>query len=167
MIRIGTPRLVLVKPHARHLPDFTAFKSSDRAARIGWEDPEYLAWREFASLAGHWQLYDCGPFVAEFPDGRPIGTFGGWMQGGAVEAELKWTLWSDEHEGQGLALEAASAARDWHLKVAGWTSAVSYIGPRNERSAALALRLGCEKEGQQAYPSGKTVDVWRHPMGAA
>ncbi|MBM1220314.1 GNAT family N-acetyltransferase [Ponticoccus sp. SC2-23] len=167
MIRIETQRLVLVQPHLRHLPAFTAFKASDRAARIGWDEPEYLAWREFTSIAGHWQLYDCGPFVAETPDGRPVGTFGGWLQAGAEEPELKWTLWSDDDEGRGLAQEAASAARDWHLGDAGWTSAVSYINPANTRSAALARRLGCEKDGQEVYPSGTTVDVWRHPVRAA
>ena len=51
----------------------------------------------------------------------------------------------------------------------GWTRAVSYIAPDNERSVALAMRLGATNEGPcPAYegPSAVPHDTWRHDLGA-
>jgi RimJ/RimL family protein N-acetyltransferase len=59
--------------------------------------------------------------------------------------------------------EAAAAARDHAIHVLNLPSLVSYIAPANQRSAALAARIGAVKD---SVLDG--WDVWRHhPKRAA
>ena len=64
----------------------------------------------------------------------------------APEIELGWTL-RREHWGRGLATEAARGALDYCFGTVGFERIVSVIDPDNERSLAVAWRLGMRQEG--------------------
>ena len=69
-----------------------------------------------------------------------------------------------EHaEGRGLALEAAVAVRSYAYASLGWPTVISLISPGNERSIALATRLGAWFETIYAHPSYGDLEVHRHP----
>lgn len=159
-----TERMRLVAPTAAHVPAFTAFMTSDRAAARGWACLPHEAWRAFAAVLGHHLLRGFGPFVAESrEDGRALGLFGPWQPGGQAEAEIKWMLWDAGDEGRGLASEAATATRDFAYRVLGWAGAVSYITADNLVSQSVATRLGAVQDGTWTTPRGTVVQVWRHP----
>ena len=168
MIALETQRMRLVMPAAAHIPAYTAFHASDRAAARGWQALPHEAWRNFAAILGHGLLRGFGPFVAEArDDGRPIGIFGPWRPEGQPENEIKWTLWSATDEGKGYAAEAARALLIHAFGPMGWPTAVSYIACGNLRSAALARRLGAVEDGTWTTPRGTEVRVFRHFPGAA
>lgn len=168
MTIIETPRLRLVAPVEAHIPAYTAFHTSDRAAARGWQAMPHEAWRNFAAILGHVQLRGFGPFVAETRDeGRPIGIFGPWRPDGQPENEIKWTLWSGADEGRGFAAEAARALLAHAFGPMGWQTAVSYISADNHRSATLARHLGARHEGIWTTPRGSDVQIWRHRPGGA
>jgi RimJ/RimL family protein N-acetyltransferase len=60
----------------------------------------------------------------------------------ADAAEIAWVV-SPEHQGRGLATEAATAMVDW-LYAAGVTQVVAHIHPDHTASAAVARRLGLQ-----------------------
>lgn len=163
---LETPRLRLVMPRAAHIAAHTAFLSSARAEALGWQAMPHDAWRNFAVFAGHHVLRGFGPLVAELrEDGRPVGIFGPWCPDGQPEPEVMWTIWSAEDEGKGLAHEAARAMLAYALGDLGWETTVSYIAHGNERSAALARRLGAVQDGTWVTPRGTEVRVFRHGRG--
>ena len=81
--------------------------------------------------------------------------------------EIGWTIWSTEAEGKGIAAEAARAAIDFAFRDLGWPTAVSYIAPGNERSIALAKRLGAVQDTTAPRPGDGSALVFRHPKPEA
>ena len=77
--------------------------------------------------------------------------------GAEGQPELGWTL-RPEHRGRGYATEAARAVRDWYEG----PPLVSLIQPANERSQAVARRLGARPERTIELPDGPHV-IWVHP----
>jgi RimJ/RimL family protein N-acetyltransferase len=91
-----------------------------------------------------------GPF---FPDTHP-------------EPELGWSLWDAADEGQGLAHEAAAAARDWFFATSGHRTAVSHTDPMNHRSHRLCERLGATIDPAALHPYGDEPTLtFRHHAG--
>ena len=81
--------------------------------------------------------------------------------------ELGW-LFLPEARGQGLATEAAAAARDHALRVFGLTDLVSYIDPSNAPSRRVAERLGARLDGSITDPgSDDWAEIWRHAPKSA
>ena len=164
---LDTPRLRLVPLAERHIPAYQTFLASPRAAERGWSALPHEAWRNFAAILGHGQLRGFGPWVAEArDDGRALGMFGPWWPDGQLEREVKWSVWPDADEGKGYAFEAAQAVLRHAFRAMGWKTAVSYIAFDNNRSAALALRLGAVQDGTWTTPRGTEVRVFRHPKAA-
>jgi RimJ/RimL family protein N-acetyltransferase len=62
------------------------------------------------------------------------------------EPELAYTL-DQPFWGQGLAVEAARAARDWAFARLGMSRLASFILPDNARSIRVAKKLGAVREG--------------------
>ena len=165
---IDTERMRLVAPAVRHIPAYTAFIGSDRAAARGWAGLPHEAWRSFAAIIGHHILRGFGPFVAEAKDdGRAVGIFGPWWPEGQPEFEIMWSVWQAEDEGKGFAFEAARAALTYAFSVLNWKTAVSYISFDNTRSANLAQRLGAKQDGTWITPRATEVQVFRHPAPEA
>jgi len=165
---IVTPRLHLVSLAERHIPAYQAFIASPRAAARGWTAMPHEAWRNFAAMLGHGLLRGFAPFALEArDDGRVLGLCGPWWPDGQKEREIKWHIWREADEGKGYAHEAARACLAHVFGTLGWQTAVSYIAPGNDRSEALALRLGAVQDGTWTTPRGSEVRVFRHPRGQA
>lgn len=164
---LTTERLVLRAPCASDFEAFGPFVMSGRARFVGGgaDKDAGQAWRILAIFAGHWHLRGYGIFVAEHrADGRPVGSAGPWFPGDWPEPELGWTIWDAKDEGRGYAREAVQAVRRHAYADLGWSTAVSYIDPRNDRSRTLARRLGCTLDADAVRPErDPALEVWRHP----
>jgi len=166
--RLETPRLVLRAPKSGDFETWAACAGSDRARYIGGPIDRNLAWRAFCHLTGHWVHRGYSMFVfADRETDAPLGMCGPWFPEGWPEPEIGWTVWAPEAEGKGFAFEAATAARDWAYSVLGWTTAISLIAVGNDRSAALARRMGCTLEDEYTHAQHGPMQVWRHPSRRA
>lgn len=160
---IETERLILRGPEPGDFPAFVAFYASERSAMNGGPMEYPAAWRAFATAIGHWSLRGYGMWsVVERASGALVGRVGLWNPGGWPEPELGWTLY-DGYEGRGLAQAAALAARRHAYETLGLGPLISVIEPDNQRSIALARRLGAEVEQDWTLPSGAPAQIWRHP----
>lgn len=161
---LTTDRLTLGPFAATHFDAFRQFAATDRATFLG--GPTINArdvWDSCMIHLGQWVARGYGAFFAtETATGHPCGRFSIWHPITFDEPELSWVVYND-FESKGYATEGASAVRDW-AKTQGMTRLCSYIAPENTRSVTLAQRLGCTLEGPRDTPSGKPVDVWRHPV---
>ncbi len=171
---LTTDRLILRAPAMGDWPHWRAFARSDRARYVGGPMTEGVAWRALGHMTGHWVHRGFGTFVFALRDApdTPLGAAGPWFPMGWPEHEIGWTLWSAQAEGRGLAFEAAQAARAHAYGPLGWQGAVSYIDPGNDRSVALARRLGAVEDPGAPVPDFPAdtppVRVFRHPgPGAA
>lgn len=168
MYRIDTPvletdRLVLRAPQLGDWEPLAGFLTSDRARYVGGPLSRDRAWRGFGHLVGHWVLRGYGMFFVT-PKGAQIaiGMVGPWFPEGWPEQEIGWSMFSAAAEGRGFAHEAAAAARTHVFADLGWKTAVSYIDPANDRSIALALRLGARFDPDAAKVAGEDAVVYRH-----
>lgn len=161
---LETERLRLRGPKASDFEAFADFVGSDRAAFVGGKVPRVQAWRAFGHLVGHWVLRGYSMFIiADKVSDAPLGMSGPWYPEGWPEPEIGWSMWDSASEGKGLALEAATAARDWAYQVLGWTTAISLIVDGNARSEALARRMGCLLEGEFIHEVYGKSRIFRHP----
>ena len=159
---IETERLVL-RPH--RLGDFPAmagFLASDASRFLGGPYDAERAWQAFAADVGAWELLGFGSWAAEEKAG---GAFVGQLSLNQPphfpEREIGWLLFSG-FEGRGFATEGARAVRAFAYGTLGWPTAVSYVNPDNDRSLAVARRLGCA-EDKTATPLFPWDLVFRHP----
>ncbi|WP_212525143.1 GNAT family N-acetyltransferase [Actibacterium sp. MT2.3-13A] len=166
---IETERLVLRAPKLSDFEPFLAFMQSDRARFVRRAEIDRdTGWRAFAHVAGMWMLRGYGSFIfSARDDDHPLGMAGPWHPITWPEREIGWALWAPEAEGNGLAFEAARAARDFARETLGWDAAVSYIDPQNARSIALAERLGAVLDPAAQTPGGEPCLTYRHPMTEA
>ncbi len=164
---LRTARLILRVPEAGDFRTLAPFVMSDRARFVGGGADKDIghAWRALAVIAGHWHLRGYGTFVlTDKATGTPVGSAGPWHPGNWPERELGWTIWTEEAEGRGYAFEAVTELRRHAYADLGWDTAVSYIDARNERSLALARRLGCTLDADaDRPPADEPLQVWRHP----
>ncbi len=163
---LTTERLTLRAPAASDWPSWRDFMASDRSAFIRPDDiDDARAWRAFGHVIGMWVLRGYGQFVYCLNGSdEPLGMCGPWHPVDWPEREIGWHVWTAEAEGKGYAFEAASAARDYAFGPLGWDTAVSYIDPANDRSIALALRLGAKRDTEAAFPHPEEPTlVYRHP----
>jgi len=119
------------------------------------------AWRQMAVFNGQWSLKGCGMWAVEHTQaGVLVGRVGLYGPPHWPALELGWLLGRDAW-GQGLAREAALAAKHWALDVLGCAQLISLIQPGNERSVRVAVALGARPDGWLAL-SGQQVQVFRH-----
>jgi ribosomal-protein-alanine N-acetyltransferase len=78
------------------------------------------------------------------------------------EPEIAWSVF-EPAEGRGIALEAALAARGYVYDVLGWPTVISCTTPDNDRSIALARRMGAERDGSFVSSAFGELLIWRHP----
>jgi RimJ/RimL family protein N-acetyltransferase len=161
-LRLRLPRLSDIEPSFR-------FWSSDRSALMGgpWSMDTLTA--ETQGLLDQWQTHGFSLFtVTRHGSDDGIGGIGPFFPDTHPEPELGWSLWDAADEGQGLAHEAAAAARDWFFATSRHTTAVSYTDPDNHRSHRLCERLGAVVDAEAPHPYGDEPTLtWRHHAGAA
>lgn len=159
---LDTPRLTLRAPKMDDLPTLTAFYASARSHMVGGPQDATGAFNKIASRIGHWALLGYGIWHV---DARDNGDFLGWVgvmnPPGWHEPELAWTVFA-QAEGKGVAFEAASAARAYAAQHLNVDSPISYIHADNDRSRALAERLGATHE-RDGIVMDTPCQIYRHP----
>ncbi|MGD9863079.1 MAG: GNAT family N-acetyltransferase [Pseudodonghicola sp.] len=162
---IETRRLILRGPTAEDYPNFKATFTSYRARFMGGPLNPYESWMLYAAEIGHWQIRGYGMWmIHDKATGQTYGMAGGWKPAMWPEAEIAWVIWPGMG-GRGFALEATQAVRKYLYGTLGWTTAVSYIDPKNLDSIRLAERLGAVKDQGAASIDGNDA-VYRHPAPA-
>lgn len=130
---------------------------------IGQPQTEWATWRILASYVGHWQLRSFGPYaVVEKSSGELVGPIGLYYPGEWPGPEIMWSI-APQFWGKGYASEAASAVKQVAIASKYFDRLISLIAPGNERSKAVAKRLGAVYEQTIAFRDG-TVDVFVHNL---
>jgi RimJ/RimL family protein N-acetyltransferase len=165
---LETARCVLRAPVLEDAPAWIAIMVPDAEGHLGGPHDAADAFREFAATVGLWLLRGHGLWTVTDRADAVLGFVLVGFEPGDRVPELGW-LFLPEARGQGLATEAAAAARDWARAEAGLPALVSYIDPGNAASRRLALRLGARADGAIPDPvSGAEAEVWRHfPLSPA
>lgn len=139
--------------------------ASERATHMGILKRRH-AWYSFTSDVAQWSLLGHGAWAIQ---DRETDSFLGQV---AIlkpdhfpELELGWFL-LDDAEGKGLALEAATAAKNFAFSTLNVSSLVSYIAKENSRSIHLAKRLGAYLD-ETAMRDDPEDLVYRHPKSGA
>jgi RimJ/RimL family protein N-acetyltransferase len=158
--RIETPRCVLRAPLLEDAPAWIAIMVPDSEGHLGGPHTEEHAFTEFAATVGLWLLRGHGLWTVTDHEDRVLGFVLIGFEPGDQAPELGW-LFLPEARGQGLAAEAAAAARTHALGPLGLPELVSYIDPDNARSRRLAERLGARRapkpfEGALVYHHSRT-----------
>ena len=165
---LETERLILRAPAAEDEPAFVDFFGSDRAQYVGGPLIPLRASMLFMGEIGHWATRGFGLWTVQRKgDPEAIGMIGGFYPATWPEKELGWLLFDPDVEGQGIAFEAAIAARSYVYGTLKWETAVSYIDAENARSIALAERLGATLDRDAPIPGHSPCLVYRHPAPEA
>jgi RimJ/RimL family protein N-acetyltransferase len=143
--RIETPRCVLRAPRLEDAPAWIAIMAPDAEGHLGGPHTEDRAFTDFAATVGLWLLRGHGLWTVTDHGDRVLGFVLVGFEPGDQAPELGW-LFLPEARGQGLAAEAAAAARAHALGPLALAELVSYIDPDNARSRRLAERLGARRE---------------------
>lgn len=123
---------------------------------------EGASWRTMASMIGHWQLRQYGPYaVEEKGSGQVLGTVGLWYPSDWPEPEIKWAL-ARRHWGKGFASEAARAVQRMAARQLPQLSLISFIHAENAASIQLAKAIGATFEKEAPF-RGAVFHVYRHP----
>ena len=139
---LTTDRLFLRPPVFADFPAMEELLTSQRAKYMGGPYDSFAAWGLFCHDVALWHLFGHGALMIDLRlTGECVGQVG--INHGPLfpEKELGWLLF-EGHEGQGYAVEAARALRDWARTTGGLSTLVSYIDPANTGSIAVAERLG-------------------------
>lgn len=161
---IETTNLRLRGPKTADFEVMAAFLASPRSAYVGGPISRVLAWRSFGHLTGHWLHRGYSMFIlADKSTDAALGMAGPWFPEGWPEPEIGWSIWEASAEGRGLAHEAALAARAHAYTALGWKTAISLIADDNQRSQALAQRMGCTRDGSFTHETFGASQIWRHP----
>ncbi|WP_342360178.1 GNAT family N-acetyltransferase [Terrarubrum flagellatum] len=163
---LETERLVMRAFQASDFDAFAAFYADAELTHfVGGPQTRFEAWRNMSARCGSWILRGFGYWALEAKaDGKIVGWCGLTFPEGWPEQEIGWSLFR-EGQGKGYATEAARAARDYAYNVAGWTTAISLIDPRNHASRKVAERLGARYERDVPF-LGKEIGIYRHPSPA-
>ena len=162
---LETERLILRAPQGEDHAHWERLALSDRARFIGGPLTRALAFRAWSVVIGHWAIRGFGMFVLQpKAGGDPIGHVGHWEPEGWPEREIGWSIWDPAAEGLGYAREAARAVLDYTFDTLGWDTLVSYIDEGNDRSIALAQRLGASPDNTAEKPDRDQppILVYRH-----
>lgn len=144
-----------------------------------WADPDYVRYllTGVQSAAETEQMLrrraepDEGPhrrlsLVIEH-EGEPVGDVMVMLQGtGLQQAEIGWMV-HPGHEGRGLATEASRAAMALAFEHYGVWRVVAYLDALNERSAAMAERLGMRREAHRIgdyWSKGRWTDTLEYAL---
>ena len=166
---LQTPRLTLRLPALQDLPACTAFWASDRSHMMGGPWTAEQTARETDDVMAQWAKHGFSLFSVTLKGSDDaIGMIGPFFPDTHPEPELGWSLWDENLEGQGLALEAAIAARDWFFATTPYRTAVSYTDPVNLRSHRMCERMGAVVDATAPHPYGDEPTLtYRHFAGGA
>lgn len=162
---IETARLRLRPMQPEDFEAYAAFAGSPRAIHMDGPVDRSTAWAWFCNDTAHWALFGYGGLMIE-ADGQAAGQVSVTHGVTFPEHEIGWFLF-DGFEGRGLATEAASALRDYVYRQTAIPGLVSYCGPDNHGSIAVAERLGAVYDPVAPRPLNDDCRVYRHPTREA
>lgn len=161
---LHTERLVLRAFRAGDWDRFAMMESNPEVRRYRGGNllSREEAWTSMQLLLGQWALRGYGAFaLTERSSNRFIGFAGVLHPVDWPEPELSYSL-DRPYWGQGFAVEAAAAARDWAFSACGMERLASFILPDNMRSTRVAGTLGAVREGVVEL-RGFLAEWWVHP----
>ncbi|MEO0543488.1 MAG: GNAT family N-acetyltransferase [Pseudomonadota bacterium] len=160
---LETERLILRSLRVDDLDGFfSIYADADHARFISRVPDRAKAFDKMSSLMGHWILRGYGRFAVEEKSTRRfIGHVGASHLDDAKEPELNYSF-VPEAGGRGLATEACIAALRYLYEAHGWQTAISEISTQNEKSRALAQRMGAAKVSERDAGEFGTLEIWRH-----
>jgi len=162
-MRIETERLILrdIDPE-RDFEDWARAMGDERTVRYteGRVLDRARSWRHMAATIGHWQIRGYGFFsVEEKASGEWVGRVGPFFPEGWPAPEIGWTI-SPDHWNKGYATEAARAALDYVFNTLEWLRVIHVIIQGNERSIAVAEKIGSRLlRTQQGLPGVTDEEV--------
>jgi RimJ/RimL family protein N-acetyltransferase len=164
---LETERLMLRAWRTSDFDAYADFSADPQTMRfLGGVQNRNDAWRNFATIIGHWTLRGHGFWAVERKaDGAMMGRIGLWRPEGWPGLEIGWTL-ARPYWSQGYASEAAKAARDFGFAQFAVDRLISLIDPENAPSRRVAQAIGETKaEPFDLLIAGKTypVDIWEIP----
>jgi RimJ/RimL family protein N-acetyltransferase len=159
---IATDRFRLRAPRIKDFPVYARFLTDNASIDDLADDDREAAWLDFCQIVASWPLRGYGSWTVEGKDsGAAVGAIILNHEFGDPEVELGWAV-ALGHEGQGIATEAAVAARAHAFSAFGFPTLVSYIDPVNARSVAVATRLGATRDTAAEAALGDDILVYRH-----
>ncbi|MEM1074073.1 MAG: GNAT family N-acetyltransferase [Pseudomonadota bacterium] len=158
---LRTERLVMRAPRMSDLETYAAFRGSERAKGVGGPYGFEASYDNLCAIVGHWHLEGYGRWMVTDLDDTPLGVVGLMNTPEWPEPEIAWSVFANA-EGKGVAYEAALVSRDYAYNTLGWTTAISCVIPGNDRSAALARRMGATQDGEFTHPDLGTLHIFRH-----
>lgn len=158
---VTTERLVMRAHRSEDADAYAAMSADDEVMRwVGGTMDRPTAWRSMATIVGHWTLRGYGRWALEVRDtGELAGNAGLWYPDGWPGVEVGWTL-AREHWGRGYATEAAGAALAWGWRNLDLDRIISVIDPVNERSQAVARRIGSRPTDEVFDYRGQRIQIW-------
>ncbi|AMV37053.1 GNAT family N-acetyltransferase [Planctomyces sp. SH-PL62] len=150
MESLETERLTLRQFRESDLDAYAEMTSDPEVMRYLGSGPmnRAEAWRNMATILGHWTLRGFGIWaVEERAGGALIGRVGCWRPEGWPGLEVGWML-RRASWGQGFATEAARASLDVAFERLGENHVISMIQGDNQPSIRVARRLGMRLEGR-------------------
>jgi RimJ/RimL family protein N-acetyltransferase len=142
--RLETERLILREWYAQDFEPYARIMADADVTRYLTGEPVSRAdaWRQVATIIGHWHLRGFGWWVVERKsDGAFLGRVGMNFPEGWPGIEVGWTL-AKEYWGQGYATEAARVAMTYAFLTQNLERVISVIHVDNLASQAVATRLG-------------------------
>ena len=159
---LTTERLRLRAPEMRDFEAYAQFRSSDRTRWQGGPNDRAEAFDRICLIVGQWQLRGFGPWVvADRENDSALGVVGLFYPEDWPEPEITWGVFEGA-EGRGIAYEAALETRRYAYEELGMTTLVSLTMPQNEKSIALAKRLGATYDGDFPHPQLGPLNIWRY-----
>jgi RimJ/RimL family protein N-acetyltransferase len=156
-VALSTNRLVLRMFTERDWEPLAEMFADEECVKytVGSVQPKYWVWRQICAYLGHWQIRGYGPYaVVEKTSGELLGPVGLWCPGDWPEPEIKYSI-RRKFWGNGYVSEAAFAVQQMAAKELKWTRLISLINPANERSKAVARRIGGELEKTIPFRDGQ------------
>lgn len=166
---LQTARLRLRVPQHADLPACSRFWASERSHLMGGPWTAGRTRVEFDDLLAQWARHGFSLFTVTPAQGDDaIGGIGPFFPDTHPEPELGWSLWNAADERQGLAFEAAVAARAWFFSTTPYRTAVSYTDPDNHRSHRLLARMGAvvDPDAPHPYDDEPTLTFRHHAVTA-
>lgn len=161
---LDTERLQLRAPDMHDFPVLKLIIDSPRGTGIGGPMSTEDAWYDFTQMTATWALRGHGWWtVTRRSDGATLGFAGIGAEPGDQEPELGYFV-IQEAEGHGIAREAAEAVLGFARERLGMTTLISYIHFDNERSIALAERLGAIRDTEAEVAIGHDALAYRHDL---
>lgn len=159
---LTTERLTLRPQRRSDFDLLVQLYQGERSRYMGGPQTPAQVWRGFMNSVGHWPILGMGGWAIDITaTGQCVGEVAVCQPPEYPEIEIGWVLF-EGFEGQGYALEAAQAARDWARDTLRAASLVSYIDPDNAPSIKLAQRLGGQPDTAAATPNGDACLVFRY-----